>query len=118
VLTDGDETTIRQVLRAFESAFQDASTAELKRVYPLLTRPELAEWDRRLSLDNSSYRLSVTNEKLVAVSSTSVRVDCLISHEFVPRRGEPGRLSNAAVIVLDKVDDGWVISSIRGPGWR
>lgn len=116
-LSPSEDAAIRRTLSRFEAAFENLSTAALKSIQPSLTGEQLATWDRAFA-DNVSYGVEITNPRVRLVSADRARVDCSITQNFVPRRGDARRLSNRATLVLDKVDGEWLIESVRGPGWQ
>ena len=118
-LIRSEEEGIHRTMRAFEAAFENLSSASLKRLQPSLTEEQLTVWDRAFA-DNAYYQVEIASRQISLVSRTRARVDCTITRRFTPKQGGAPRSLTAkpTVIVLDRIAGGWQISSVRGPGWQ
>lgn len=112
------EAGIRATLRAFEAAFENLSSAALKRVQPSLSESQLAAWDQAFA-QNSTYRVEVVPKRVSLLSESRARVDCAITRTLTPKGGGAMRTltANPAAIVLNRAAGGWEIATIRGRGW-
>ncbi len=113
----GREESVDRALRAFERAFQELSTPELRRITPAMTQQQLAVWDRTF-LDSSSYNVRVTRNRLTLLSDDRVRIEGSITQNSVSKTGSPRSLKTPVVMELQKSDGDWLIVSIRGNGWQ
>jgi len=107
---DNSGKEIDEVLRRYERAHAAMDIAALKQLQPSLTVDEIRGITRSF-LDLTAYALTV-GQPAITISGRKARVDCTITRELVPLKGEPRRIANRTMIQLEKLDESWVITSV------
>jgi hypothetical protein len=108
-----DVTAIHTVFEEFENAFVNKSSGALQRLWPSLANSGSKVFDNAFAV-NSEYRVEILDRRIARLSPTRARVACKILRVLTPKQGTSHQETNPVTFVLDKTDDGWLISDVQG----
>ena len=113
---DGDEAAIRALLHAFETAFANQSTPELRRLQPSLDNRQLALYESRF-LDVKAFVVQLQNLRFRLVSTGRVAINCVIQRDVTLPDDSHRVHSGAAIVTVERDGDHWRIVALQAPSW-
>lgn len=114
--SEGDETAIRGLLHAFESAFANQSTPELRRLQPSLDTRQLALYESRF-LDVKAFVVELRNARLRQVAPGRVAVTCTIQRDITLADDSHRVHSGPALVTVERDGNRWRVAALQAPSW-
>jgi hypothetical protein len=116
IVSETDEAAIRGLLQAFETAFANQSTPELRRLQPSLQDRHLALYESRF-LGSKAFVVHVRGIRLRPISPSRVAVACTLHREITLDDDSRREHTGAATLTVERDAEAWRIASFQPPSW-